>query len=104
MSSGRRSIYSTSNSTRDSLGSDVMVTSSNNKGIRTTSNVKICESCCSSDLCNNAGCGAKGRSRTFVRKVKVMMFINAKITPKVYLKQTLPRGSLCLQTDHLITG
>ena len=27
---------------------------------RSSSDVKVCDSCCSGDLCNNAGCGATG--------------------------------------------
>ena len=101
MSSGRRSIYSTSNSTRDSLGSDVMVTSSNDKGIRTTSNVKICKSCCSSDLCNNAGCGATGRSRTFVRR----SMSKCSHRPNVIHGLRVSQGKASsLLTDHLIPG
>ena len=60
ISSGRRSV--------DNNTSDVMLTSSDDIIVRSSGNVKMCESCCNSDLCNNAGCGVAGRSRSRVCK------------------------------------
>lgn len=81
ISTGRRSvdsydaIASNNNSTNDVLGlsdddviyrstGDIVKRSTDDVMFRSSRNVKVCKSCCSTDLCNNAGCGSTGRSRS----------------------------------------
>ena len=81
ISTGRRSvdsydaIASNNNSTNDVIGlsdddviyrstGDIVKRPTDDVMFRSSRNVKVCESCCSTDLCNNAGCGDTGRSRS----------------------------------------
>ena len=52
MSTGRRSMVDYDSTTRDTPADDVI--------LRSSGDVKTCQSCCTWDLCNNGGCGVTG--------------------------------------------